>query len=57
VVRMARGEYGVSPYLNAGRTHSLEKAKDAAEAGFDEIILSICRPREQPDDPRLRGHA
>ncbi len=39
LVRIAREEYGVSLYLNADHTHSLEKARAAAEAGFDEVIF------------------
>jgi len=38
----------VSLYLNADHTHSLEKAKAAAEAGFDEVIFDASRkPFEQ----------
>jgi fructose-bisphosphate aldolase class II len=48
LVKTARDEYGVSLYLNADHTHSLEKAKAAAEAGFDEIIFDASRkPFEQ----------
>jgi fructose-bisphosphate aldolase class II len=34
-------EYGHPVFLNADRTHSLEKAKAAAEASFDEIIFDL----------------
>jgi len=45
---MARDEYGLSLFLNADHTHSLEKAKAAAEAGFDEVIFDASRkPLEQ----------
>ncbi len=48
LVRNARDEYGVSIYLNADHTHSLEKAKAAAEAGFDEVIFDVSqKPLEQ----------
>ena len=48
LVRTARDEYGVSLYLNADHTHSLENAKAAAEAGFDEVIFDASRkPFEQ----------
>lgn len=48
LVKMARDEYGVSLYLNADHTHSLEKAKAAAEAGFNEVIFDASRkPLEQ----------
>ena len=48
LVQAARDEYGVSLYLNADHTHSLEKAKAAAEAGFDEVIFDASRkPFEQ----------
>ena len=43
LVRLAREEYGWPLYLNADHTHSLEKAKAAAEAGFDEIIFDASR--------------
>ena len=39
LVRSVREEYGQQVFLNADHTHSLEKAKAAAEAGFDEIIF------------------
>ena len=48
LVQAARDEYGLSLYLNADHTHSLEKAKVAAEAGFDEVIFDASRkPFEQ----------
>ena len=48
LVRMERDEYGLPVYLNADHTHSLEKARAAAEAGFDEIIFDASRkPLEQ----------
>jgi fructose-bisphosphate aldolase, class II len=48
LVRNARDEYGVSIYLNADHPHSLEKAKAAAEAGFDEVIFDASqKPLEQ----------
>lgn len=48
LVQAARDEYGVSLYLNADHTHSLEKAKAAAEAGFDEVIFDAShKPFEQ----------
>lgn len=39
VVSAAQDEYGVQMFLNADHTHSLEKAIQAAHAGFDEIIF------------------
>lgn len=48
LVQAARDEYGLSLYLNADHTHSLEKAKAAAAAGFDEVIFDASRkPFEQ----------
>jgi fructose-bisphosphate aldolase class II len=41
LVRIAREEYGASLYLNADHTHSLEKSRAAAEAGFDEVIFDL----------------
>jgi len=48
LVKMAREENGVPIFLNADHTHSLDKAKAAAEAGFDEVIFDGSRkPFEQ----------
>lgn len=48
LVRAAREEYGLPLYLNADHTRSLDKARAAAEAGFDEIIFDAShKPFEQ----------
>ena len=39
LVRSIRDEYGLAIYLNADHTHSLEKAVEAAAAGFDAIVF------------------
>jgi len=39
LVRSLREEYDYPIFLNADHTHSLEKIKEAAEAGFDEILF------------------
>jgi fructose-bisphosphate aldolase class II len=39
LVRSLRETYDHPIYLNADHTHSIDKAKEAAEAGFDEIIF------------------
>jgi fructose-bisphosphate aldolase, class II len=39
LVRAARESLGLPVFLNADHTHSIEKAREAAEAGFDEIIF------------------
>jgi len=39
LVQIAREQDGLPIYLNADHTHSLEKAKAATEAGFDEVIF------------------
>jgi fructose-bisphosphate aldolase class II len=39
LVRCIRDEHGQEIYLNADHTHSLERAEQAARAGFDEIIF------------------
>ena len=39
LVRALREEYGYPIFLNADHTHSLDKVKEAAEAGFDEILF------------------
>jgi fructose-bisphosphate aldolase, class II len=41
VVRSLRDEIDVPIFLNADHTHSLEKAAEAARAGFDEIIVDF----------------
>jgi fructose-bisphosphate aldolase, class II len=37
--RSVREEYGQPIFINADHTHSIEKAEEAAKAGFDEIIF------------------
>ena len=39
LVKSLREEYDFPVFLNADHTHSLDKAKEAAEAGFDEILF------------------
>jgi fructose-bisphosphate aldolase class II len=39
LVKSLREEFGHPIFLNADHTHSLEKAEEAARAGFDEIIF------------------
>ncbi len=39
IVKSMREEYAYPIFLNADHTHSLEKAVEAAKAGFDEIIF------------------
>lgn len=39
LVKSLREQYDFPIFLNADHTHSLDKAKEAAEAGFDEIIF------------------
>lgn len=39
LVRSLREQYDFPIFLNADHTHSLGKAKEAAEAGFDEILF------------------
>ncbi len=39
LVRSLREEYEYPIFLNADHTHSIEKVREAAEAGFDEIIF------------------
>ncbi len=39
LIRSLREELGLPLYLNADHTHSLEKAVQAAEAGYDEILF------------------
>lgn len=51
LVRSVREEYGQPVFLNADHTHSLEKAKAAAEAGFDEIIFDLS---ELPFDENVK---
>jgi len=39
LVKSYRGEYNIPIYLNADHTYSLDKVKDAVEAGFDAVIF------------------
>ncbi|MDO8504610.1 MAG: class II fructose-bisphosphate aldolase [Candidatus Liptonbacteria bacterium] len=39
LIKSLREEYDIPLFLNADHTHSLEKIKEAAEAGFDEVIF------------------
>ena len=39
LIKSIREEYDYPIFLNADHTHSLEKVKEAAEAGFDEILF------------------
>jgi fructose-bisphosphate aldolase class II len=39
LIKSLRDEYDYPIFLNADHTHSLDKAKEAAAAGFDEIIF------------------
>src|SRR5215471_15023 len=41
LVRSLREEFDVPIFLNADHTHSLEKAIDAAKAGFDSIVFDL----------------
>lgn len=41
LVKSLRETYDFPIFLNADHTHSLDKAKEAAEAGFDEIIFDM----------------
>lgn len=48
MVRSIREEYDYPIFLNADHTHSLAKVKEAAEAGFDEILFDgSALPREE----------
>ncbi len=39
LIRSLREEYDFPVFLNADHTHSLDKVREAAEAGFDEILF------------------
>src|ERR1700728_1829541 len=39
LVRSIREQDGFPVYLNADHTHSIEKAREAAEAGFDSVVF------------------
>jgi len=39
LVRGIREQDGFPIYLNADHTHSIEKAREAAEAGFDSVLF------------------
>ena len=50
-VRVLREELGLTVFLNADHTHSLEHALEAARSGFDEIIFDRS---ELPHDENVR---
>lgn len=54
LVRSLREEYDFPIFLNADHTHSLDKAKEAAAAGFDEIIFDMSA---KPIDENIRETA
>ncbi len=54
LVRSIREAYNFPIFLNADHTHSIDKAKEAAEAGFDEIIFDASA---KPFDENLRTTA
>jgi fructose-bisphosphate aldolase, class II len=41
LVKVMRQEHGVPIFLNADHTHSLEKAVEAAKAGFDSVVIDF----------------
>ncbi|HEV2395473.1 MAG TPA: class II fructose-bisphosphate aldolase [Candidatus Sulfotelmatobacter sp.] len=41
LVRVIRAEHDVPIFLNADHTHSLEKAVEAAKAGFDAVVIDF----------------
>jgi fructose-bisphosphate aldolase, class II len=43
LIKSLRETYDYPIFLNADHTHSLDKAKEAAEAGFDEIIFDCSK--------------
>jgi fructose-bisphosphate aldolase class II len=48
LVKSIRDEYGLSIFLNADHTHSLERALEAAKAGFDLIVFDAStKPFEE----------
>jgi fructose-bisphosphate aldolase class II len=48
LIKSLREQYDYPIFLNADHTHSLDKVKEAAEAGFDEIIFDNSQlPMEQ----------
>jgi fructose-bisphosphate aldolase class II len=48
LVQIFREEFGVSIFLNADHTHSLESATEAANAGFDAVVVDFSAlPFEQ----------
>jgi fructose-bisphosphate aldolase, class II len=50
LVRSVRDEYEHPVFLNADHTHSLENARAAAKAGFDEIIFDLS---DQPFEKNI----
>lgn len=54
LVRSIRDEYGLPIFLNADHTHSLEKAVEAAVAGFDALVFDSS---SKPFDENVSGLA
>ena len=43
IVRSLRDESPFPIFLNADHTHSLEKVKEVAEAGYDEVLFHASK--------------
>ncbi|MEK7629825.1 MAG: class II fructose-bisphosphate aldolase, partial [Patescibacteria group bacterium] len=43
MVKALKKELGIDIFLNADHTHSLEKVKEAAAAGFDAIVFDVSK--------------
>jgi fructose-bisphosphate aldolase class II len=43
LVSTLRDDLGISMYLNADHTHSLEKTEEAAKAGFDSVVFDASK--------------
>ena len=56
LVRTLREQQGLEIFLNADHTHSIEKAEEAARAGFDMIVFDASeKPLEQNIEETRRG--
>jgi fructose-bisphosphate aldolase class II len=55
LIRSLRDEDGRAIFLNADHTHSIDKAEEAARAGFDMIVLDSDRPLDENIAETRRG--
>ncbi len=55
LVAFLRKEYGVALYLNADHTHSIERVRQACEAGFDAVLFDAGKETLDENIARTRS--